>query len=134
MAAYKDWDEAGRAGLSALEATDRVWAEHNKKTQGSEQHAAGSAKQGIGSNRKQHTDDASSARPDPSFTLFDDIEHEPRKKCLVNGLLGDGELSCTFGAPSAGKSLLVGDRNWHIADGRPWFDRRVERRAVLQAH
>ena len=65
------------------------------------------------------------------FTLYADVEHEPRKHWIVEGFFGEGELSCSFGAPSAGKSVIVGDRNAHIAAGLKWFERRVEKCAVL---
>ena len=65
------------------------------------------------------------------FTLFSDIEQAPRKLWQVEGFHGEGELVCSFGAPSAGKSALLIDKAAHIADGREWFGRRVTRCAVL---
>lgn len=65
------------------------------------------------------------------FTLYDDIDLTPRKTWTVEGFLGDGELVCPFGSPSAGKSVLVGDKNGHVAAGRQWFGRRVRCCAVL---
>jgi hypothetical protein len=66
-----------------------------------------------------------------SFTLFADIDKEPRKRWVVQGFLGEGELSCDFGPPSAGKSILVADRGAHVAAGRAWFGRRAEPCGVL---
>lgn len=43
-------------------------------------------------------------KADLSFTLFRDIEPEPRKDWLVQDFLGAGELSCFYGQPGAGKS------------------------------
>jgi len=60
------------------------------------------------------------------FTLYDDIDLTPRKTWTVEGFLGDGELVCPFGSPSAGKSVLVGDKNGHVAAGRQWFGRRMD--------
>ncbi len=71
------------------------------------------------------------AKPDPCFTLFDDIESSPGKRWRVQDFMGEGEINCTFGPPSSGKSVIVGDRNAHIAAGMPWFGRRVEQCAVL---
>lgn len=71
------------------------------------------------------------AAPDPYFTLFDDIETSPRKIWRVQDFRGEGEINCTFGPPSSGKSVIVGDRNAHIAAGMPWFGKRVEQCAVL---
>lgn len=65
------------------------------------------------------------------FTLYSDIEQAPRKIWQVDGFHGEGELVCSFGAPSAGKSALLIDKSAHIADGREWFGRRVTRCAVL---
>ena len=98
-----DWNEAHRAGFSAREAADRVWADKAK----------------------------ADAKLDPCFTLFDDIETSPRKRWRVQDFMGEGEINCTFGPPSSGKSVIVGDRNAHIAAGMPWFGRRVEQCAVL---
>jgi len=63
------------------------------------------------------------------FTLYRDIERVPRK--LVENFLGATELSCDFGAPGCGKSVLAGDRAAHIAAGQTCFGRRVTQGAVL---
>ena len=65
------------------------------------------------------------------FTLYRDIERAPRKIWLVENFLGAGELSCYFGPPGCGKSVLAGDLAAHIAAGRTWFGRRVTQGAVL---
>jgi AAA domain len=70
-------------------------------------------------------------RPRLRLTMYDEIDDAPRKSWLVERFLGAGELSCFFGAPGAGKSVLVGDLGAHVAAGRPWFGRRVERGGVL---
>ena len=66
-----------------------------------------------------------------SFTLYRDIEAQPRKLWLVNDYLGVGELSCIFGAPGSCKSVLAGDLAAHVAAGRDWFGRRVQQGGVL---
>lgn len=66
-----------------------------------------------------------------SFTLYRDIEAEPRKLWLVHDYLGAGELSCIFGPPGSGKSVLAGDMAAHVAAGRPRFGRRVQQGGVL---
>jgi len=66
-----------------------------------------------------------------SFTLYRDIELEPRKQWLVHDWLGVGELSCIFGPPGSGKSVLAGDLAAHIASGRIWLGRRVQQGGVL---
>ena len=65
------------------------------------------------------------------FTLYRDIELEPRKVWLVHDYLGAGELSCIFGPPGSGKSVLAGDLAAHVASGRLWFGRRVQQGGVL---
>jgi len=65
------------------------------------------------------------------FTLYRDIEAEPQKLWLVHDYLGAGELSCIFGPPGSGKSVLAGDLAAHVAAGRTWFGRRVQPGAVL---
>src|SRR5271170_2479438 len=65
------------------------------------------------------------------FTLFVDIDAEPKKVFLVQGLLGAGEVSGFAGAPGSGKSVLAGDLAFHIAAGLPWLGRRVLQGAVL---
>jgi hypothetical protein len=71
------------------------------------------------------------ARKGLNFTLYRDIEAEPRKLWLVNDFLGAGEMSCIFGPPGSGKSVFAGDLAAHIAAGRFWFGRRVQQGGVL---
>ena len=65
------------------------------------------------------------------FTLYRDIELDPRKVWLVHDYLGAAELSCIFGPPGSGKSVLAGDLAAHVASGRLWFGRRVQQGGVL---
>jgi hypothetical protein len=66
-----------------------------------------------------------------NFTLYRDIETEPRKLWLVDDFLGAGELSCWFGPPGSCKSVLAGDLCAHVAASRPWLGRRVSGGGVL---
>jgi hypothetical protein len=75
--------------------------------------------------------DAKRNRGNLSFTLYRDIELDPRKTWLVHNYLGAGELSCIFGPPGSGKSVLAGDLAAHVAAGRFWFSRRVQQGGVL---
>ncbi len=75
--------------------------------------------------------DARRRRGQLNFTLYRDIELEPRKLWLVHDYLGAGELSCIFGPPGSGKSVLAGDLAAHVAAGRFWFGRRVQQGGVL---
>lgn len=70
-------------------------------------------------------------KPRHRVTMFGDIERAPRKSWLIGGLLGDGELSCTYGPPGCGKSVLAGDLAAHVAAGEPWFGRQVMHGSVL---
>ena len=44
-----------------------------------------------------------------TFTLYRDIEAEPKKLWVIQDYFGAGELSCIFGPPGSGKSVLAGD-------------------------
>ena len=63
--------------------------------------------------------------------FFSDIEQATQKVMLVDDFLGAEDLGCDFGKPSAGKSVIAGDRNFHLAANRAWFGRRVEQCGVL---
>jgi hypothetical protein len=65
------------------------------------------------------------------FTLFKDINPAPRKDWLIQGIFGAGEMSCVFGHPGSGKSMLAADAGCHIAAGLPWFGRRVTQGGVI---
>jgi hypothetical protein len=65
------------------------------------------------------------------FILFADIDPEPRKVFLVEGLLGAGEVSSFVGVPGSGKSVLAGDLACHVAGDVSWLGRRVSKGAVL---
>jgi hypothetical protein len=71
------------------------------------------------------------ARQSLSFTLYRDIDPQPRKQSLVHDFLGAGEISCWFGQPGAGKSTVVIDLACHVAAGKNWFGRRVLQGGVL---
>jgi AAA domain len=64
------------------------------------------------------------------FTLFDDIKATP-KEWLTQDFLGVGEISCWYGSPGEGKSVLAEDHAMHVAAGMRWLDRKVKQGAVL---
>lgn len=71
-------------------------------------------------------------KPVLSFTRFGDIELAPRKRHLVRDMLGAGEMSCLFGPPGCGKSVLAGDLAANLAAGRAeWFGRTIVGGPVL---
>lgn len=88
-------------------------------------------KAGIQKARGPATNPAPLARPKFGFTLYDDIELAQRKTWLVRDFLGAGEMSCMFGPPGSGKSVLATDLAAHVAAGREWFGRRVTQGGVL---
>jgi hypothetical protein len=61
----------------------------------------------------------------PPFILFDQIENVP-KVWLVEDYLGAGELSCWYGEPGSGKSILAEDSGLHVAGRFPhWLGREI---------
>jgi hypothetical protein len=85
----------------------------------------------LGERRVSFDTETTSPATKLDFTIYDDIELAPKKTWTVESFYGSGELVCTFGSPSAGKSVLVGDKNAHVAAGRKWFGRVVSCCAVL---
>jgi hypothetical protein len=59
------------------------------------------------------------------FVLFDQIDNVP-KTWVVEGFLGVGEMSCLYGEPGSGKSVLAEDLGLHVA-GRfsKWLGREI---------
>ena len=64
------------------------------------------------------------------FTLFDDIK-ATSKEWLTQDFLGVGEISCWYGSPGEGKSVLAEDHALHVAAGMRWLDRKVKQGGVL---
>jgi len=50
---------------------------------------------------------------------------------LVEGMLIEGGMTVVYGDSNTGKSFLVLDMVAHISLGRPWFGKRVKKRAVV---
>ena len=65
------------------------------------------------------------------LTLFADIAAEHHKEWLIEDLLAVGEMSCWYGFPGSGKSVVIGDGAAHVAAKKPWFGRPVRQGAVL---
>jgi hypothetical protein len=65
------------------------------------------------------------------FTLYADLKATASKLWLVDKMLGCGEASTFYGAPGCGKGVIIEDMCLHIAAGRDWHGRRVQRGAVL---
>lgn len=60
-----------------------------------------------------------------------ELEKQPCRRHLIKGLLGAGEMSIWFGEPGCGKSFLMLHTSFCIAQGQPWFGRRVTKGPVL---
>lgn len=75
------------------------------------------------------------ARPGPAEPLklipLHDMLFPIRPDRLVAGIMGESTLAVAYGPPGCGKSFLAFDLAMHIAMGREWFGRRVQRGAVL---
>lgn len=63
--------------------------------------------------------------------LFGDIKPGLSNRFLVKGLLLAGTKIVIFGQEGSAKSFLLLDVLLHIASGRPWFGRKVERGGVI---
>ena len=59
------------------------------------------------------------------FVLFDHIENVP-KTWVVDGVLGVAEMSCLYGEPGSGKSVLAEDLGLHVAGPfSEWLGREI---------
>jgi len=66
-----------------------------------------------------------------AFVMYSELTDTDNKLWLVRGLLGLGEASAVYGQPGCGKSVLVEDMALHIAAGRDWHGKPVQRGAVV---
>lgn len=67
----------------------------------------------------------------PEILQFHELGEPQPKEWIVDGLIGRGDSVVGFGDPGAGKSVLFEDLACHLATGKPWFGRHVERCGVL---
>ena len=70
-------------------------------------------------------------KPPLSFTLYRDIDPQPRKDWLIHDFIGQGELSCLYGHPGSCKSTIAGDLGCHVAAKMDWFGRHTSQGGVL---
>ena len=66
-----------------------------------------------------------------AFVMYSELSDSDNKLWLVHGLFGRGEASAVYGQPGCGKSVLVEDMALHIAAGREWHGKAVQRGAVV---
>src|SRR3954447_21535012 len=65
------------------------------------------------------------------FVMYSELADGDNKLWLVHGMLGQGEASAVYGQPGCGKSVLIEDLALHIAAGRDWHGKSVQRGAVV---
>ena len=74
----------------------------------------------------------SASLPADDLIFFADIEPDCRKRQIVEGVISEDDLVGTYGKPKCGKSVLVGDRNFHVAAGLDdWLGHAVTQCGVL---
>ncbi|MDO9353102.1 MAG: AAA family ATPase, partial [Solirubrobacteraceae bacterium] len=73
---------------------------------------------------------AAMASPLPTFNISDERAVEP-KSWLVEGVLGQGQVSVIVAPPSAGKSFLAAHLSGCVGSGINFFDRTVAKGHVL---
>lgn len=68
----------------------------------------------------------------PSFRLFkrQDIMNLPSIAWKVQGAFPDTGVVCVYGEPASGKSLVIGDMGFAVAEGRRWFGLRTKKSDV----
>ncbi len=68
----------------------------------------------------------------PSFRLFkrQDIMNLPSIDWKVQGAFPDIGVVCFYGEPASGKSLVIGDMGFAVAEGRRWFGLRTKKSDV----
>lgn len=62
---------------------------------------------------------------------FKDIEANTETSDFVEGLLCDGQMSVVYGESNCGKTFFISDLGLHVAWGKSWRGREVERGGVI---
>jgi hypothetical protein len=65
------------------------------------------------------------------LVLFDDIKPRLKSNYIVKGVIGDGEMSVTYGDSGSGKTFFELDMSLHVAAGLMWRGRRVRQGGVV---
>jgi len=60
-----------------------------------------------------------------------DMNYEPDENDFVQGLLETGAMSVVYGESNCGKTFFMSDLAYHIAEGKPWRGKRVEKGGVI---
>ena len=77
------------------------------------------------------TDDIEPRAKRPRFLLLDELDGLADPNDFIEGLFCDGQSSVIYGDTNIGKSFFALDLGMHVALGRRWFGREVERGAVV---
>jgi hypothetical protein len=77
------------------------------------------------------TDEAEPRTKRPKFLLLDELSGLVEPNDFVEGVFCDGQLSVIYGHTNIGKSFLGLDLAMHVALGRTWFGREVQRGGVV---
>lgn len=72
-------------------------------------------------------------KPKLFYTKAKDIKRSLDANDFVQGLLSDNQLSVVYGESNCGKTFFMTDLSFHIALGRKWRDKRVEKGGVIYA-
>ena len=91
----------------------------------------GKAKLAFQANRQALPIEENSAVELSGFLLWGQIEAGGITDRLVKGLLGEQSFAVIAGPTGSGKTFLALDMAIHLANGWPWFGRKVERVGVL---
>jgi AAA domain-containing protein len=70
-------------------------------------------------------------KPRFQVTWFDDVDKTPAKEHVLKDVIGAGEFSLWVAKPGTAKSVLLCDIGCHIAAGRDWHGRKVQRGLVV---
>nr|WP_277350565.1 helicase RepA family protein [Novosphingobium olei] len=65
------------------------------------------------------------------FFWFKDAEPDLEANDFVEGLLTSGAMSVVYGPSNCGKTFFIVDLALHVAWGRPWRNREVDRGAIV---
>ena len=68
-----------------------------------------------------------------SYVKFSQIQPSIEANDFVQGLLGQNQMSVTYGESNCGKTFFMTDLSFHVAMGREWRSKRVEGGGVIYA-
>lgn len=84
-------------------------------------------------NHKESSENKEQHKNVMSYIKFKDIHPSLKSTDFVQNLLGNNQFSVTYGESNCGKTFFMTDLSFHIAQGRGWRDRRVDRGGIIYA-